>query len=237
MDLTKIDLRKEKVINLKKEAGIVADKAQVVLVLDRSGSMKHLYTNGTVQDTVERILPLGLAFDDNGEVDTYIFGSNYSKINSPITRQNLEGYVNTEINNKHSYDGDTKYAPVLNAIKDEFKPKKSGGLFGFGGKDEPMEYPVYIIFITDGENSDKDRSEKVIREMSQQGFFIQFIGIGRESFSFLSKLDDLDGRLIDNANFFKVQDINSMSDDTLYKGIMAEYPGWSKQARSMGLIK
>lgn len=238
IDLNKIEERKESIINLKKEAGIGKNsKAQVVLALDFSGSMDHLYRNGTVQDTVERILPVGLAFDDNGEVDTYIFESSYNRIKEPITLNNLDGYVNNKIYNKYSMGG-TNYSPVLNAIMSDFKPGKSGGFLGFGGTQETvMEYPVYVIFITDGENFDKLETEKVIKEMSEKGFFIQFIGIGSSSFSFLENLDNLQGRKLDNANFFKVTDLKNMSDDQLYKGLMKEYPQWLIQAKDLGLVK
>jgi hypothetical protein len=233
IDLNKINLRKESIINLKKEAGIGKNsKAQVVLALDYSGSMNHLYNNGTVQDTVERILPFGLAFDDNGEVDSYLFHDGVIKMKEPITLNNLDGYVDREMR-RHNMGG-TNYAPVLNKIFDDFKNSKS--FFGLGS-DQPMEYPVYVIFITDGENFDKADTERVIKEMSKKGFFIQFIGIGGSTFSFLEKLDDLSGRQLDNANFFKVNDIKNMSDDALYGGLMTEYPGWLIQAKDSKLVK
>lgn len=230
IDLNKVEQRKESIIDLKKKAGIGKNsKAQVVSVVDYSASMSGLYNNGTVQDTVERILPLGLAFDDDERVDSYLFHDKYKELPA-ITLNNLDGYVQTEIK-RHSM-GSTSYAPVLNAIKDKFKPSS---FLGMGSK--TMEYPVYIIFIVDGGNDDRDATEKVIREMSEMGFFIQFVGIGNASFSFLEKLDDLPGRKLDNANFFKVSDIRSMSDDSLYQGLMKEYPQWLLQAKDAKLVK
>lgn len=236
INLEKINLRKEQVINLKKEAGIgTKAQAQVVLAIDYSGSMGSLYRNGTVQDTVERILPFGLAFDDNGEVDVYRFDDGYKQMKEPVTLNNLDGYVNSKI---HTGDmGGTNYAPVLRAIQSDFKAKKSGGFLGMGGTEQPMDYPVYIIFVTDGDNGDRADTEQVIREMSEKGYFVQFIGIGNASFSFLDKLDNLSGRKVDNANFFKVSDIKSMADEDLYKGLMSEYPEWYKQVKTLGLIK
>lgn len=233
IDLNKINLRKESVIDLKKKAGIGRAQAQVVSVIDYSGSMGSLYANGTVQDTVERILPFGLAFDDNGDVDSYIFHDSYKVIEPSITKDTVDGYVNKHIYPKLQMGG-TSYAPVLKDIFNKFKP--SSGLFGLG-KEQSMEYPVYIIFITDGDNSDHAATEEIVREMSKYGFFIQFIGIGRAGFNFLDKLDNLSGRAYDNANFFKVSDIKGMSDDALYQGMMAEYPEWWKQMKLNNLIK
>lgn len=235
IDLNKLEQRTQTVIDLKKKAGIGKNsKAQVVSVVDYSGSMSGLYNNGTVQDTVERILPLGIAFDDDGSVDSFLFHDTYKEL-APITQENLEGYVNKEFM-KHQM-GMTEYAPVLKAIKNKFAPSKSGGFLGMGGKTEPMEYPVYIIFIVDGGNDDRAETESIIKEMSQMGFFIQFIGIGGASFSFLEKLDDLPGRVLDNANFFKVNDIRSMTDEALYQGLMTEYPQWLLQAKDAKFIK
>lgn len=232
---TVFDLRKEIVFDLKKESGMNVDaKAQVVLVLDYSGSMTNLYSDGTVQNVAERILPMGLAFDDNGEVDTYLFHNNVIELKEPITLHNYKGYI--DHNTRNVRMGGTNYAPPLNAIYDRFKNTTNGGWFS-KGKPTTMDYPVYVIFITDGENSDKYETESAIRKMSNEGFFIQFIGIGNESFRFLSKLDDLDGRKIDNANFMKINDINSISDADLYKGIMEEYPDWAKEAKQLNLIK
>lgn len=234
IDLMKVKDRKTSVLNLKKEAGIESQKSQVVLALDYSGSMGGLYADGTVQDTVERILPFGLGFDDNGEVDFYLFENHYTKI-APITLKNLDNYINRDVLGKYSMGG-TEYAPVLKAIYKDFAEKK-GGLFGFGTSVvEKMDIPVYIIFITDGENSDKRETEEIIRKMSQLGFFIQFIGIGSQNFRFLSKLDDLDGRKIDNANFFKCPNISRISDDELYKLLMSEFPYWLGQAKQHNLI-
>lgn len=237
INLQKINLQKEHIIDLKKKSGIgTKSQAQVVLVLDYSYSMTMLYKDGTVQKTVERLLPFGIAFDDNGEVDTYIFQDTFNKIPKNVTIDNLEKYVSENIVGKYSMGG-TKYAPVLEAIYDEFKPKKKGGFLGFGAKSEPMDYPVYVIFITDGDNFDKYESEEVIKDMSSSGFFVQFIGVGNENFNFLEHLDNMKGRRVDNVNFFKVKDLNSFSDDQLYEGLMSEYPEWYKKVKDLKFIK
>ena len=57
INLEKINLQKEQVIDLKKKAGIGSrSQAQVVLALDFFFFFSSLYNNGTVQKTVERIL-------------------------------------------------------------------------------------------------------------------------------------------------------------------------------------
>ena len=233
IDLNKINLRKNNVIDLKKKSGLGVDsKAQVVLALDFSGSMFHLYNNGTVQDVVEKILPFGLAFDDNGEVDFYLFDDKSRKLPENITLKNLDGYIKNKVINKYDMGG-TNYAPVLNRIYKDFAAKK--GMFGFG-KASKMDVPVYVIFITDGNNYDKSETEEIIRTMSKEGFFVQFIGIGREQFTFLDKLDNLTGRHVDNVNFLKIDNISTCTDDQLYSGLMKEYPEWVQKAKQLNLI-
>lgn len=233
INLSKIDLQKKSVINLKKTSGLgETSKARVVLVLDNSGSMRELYKNGTVQNVVEKLLPFGLAFDDDGSVDFYLFDDGFHEL-EPITINNLDGYIPNKVFGKYQM-GTTSYSPVLKKVYEKFSEK--GGFFGWGGSVKAIE-PVYVIFITDGNNDDKGPTEDIIKKMSNEGFFIQFIGIGYEKFTFLSKLDDLDGRKIDNVNFFKVNNIANYSDDELYSSLMKEYPEWYKQAKSLNLIK
>jgi hypothetical protein len=239
INLEKINLQKESIINLKKASGIGArSTAQVVLVTDRSGSMNHLYKDGTVQRTVERILPFGLAFDDNGEVDSYAFHNKYYEL-EPITLNNLNGYVPNHLG-KISYGG-TSYAPVLKEINRKYTKNSSKksllDVFRGVSNDSPMDYPVYVIFITDGENDDKAETDEIIRELSGKGVFIQFIGVGSDNFKYLNNLDNLSGRKLDNVNFFRIDDLNEFSDDQLYLGLMMEYPDWYKQAINENFIK
>lgn len=230
-----LDLRKKIVLDLKKTKGLENQKAQVIFALDFSGSMDFLYRNGSVQKLAERILPLGLAFDDNGEVDFYLFESGYKKMPENITLQNVDGYINNKVMNKYIMGG-TEYAPVINAIVKDFAAKSSGFL-GFGSKPAIMDLPVYVIFITDGENSDKSEAEAAIREASKHGIFFQFVGIGREQFQFLTKLDNLSGRNIDNANFFRVENLEAKTDNDLYELLLNEFPSFISEARTKQLIK
>ena len=55
------------IINLKKDgtADLTNHKARVCVIMDRSGSMDHLYSSGAVQEVLTRLLPLANRFDDN----------------------------------------------------------------------------------------------------------------------------------------------------------------------------
>lgn len=234
LDLSKMGERKQTVLNLKKQKGLEGQVAQVVLALDYSWSMSTLYSNGKIQELLERILPVGLGFDDNGEIEFYLFETGCLKLPENITLKNIDGYVNNKIIGKYQMGG-TNYEPVLSKIYRDFVPE-SGGWFS-SKSPKQMETPVFVIFITDGENSDYEHTREIIRKTSKAGMFIQFVGIGNESFRFLRELDDLSGREIDNTNFFSVNDLSKISDDDLYSRLMNEYPSWVQQAKQQNLIK
>jgi len=48
------------------------------------------------------------------------------------------------------------------------------------------------MFLTDGNcsESDEKRTDDVIRQMAEENIFVQFIGIGRNSFTYIHHLDD-----------------------------------------------
>ena len=236
--LSKIDLRKNLIINLVKQKGIENQKAQVVLVLDKSGSMRPLFNDGRVQETLERLVPLAMQFDDNGEMELYLFDHDCVKHGNPVTVNNVNGIVKREL---MKYDfGSTKYANPIRMIREDYFPAAKKGFLGFGksqGSSGPAELPVYVIFITDGANEDKSATEAILKEVSNYGAFFQFVGIGDAKLEFLEKLDNLDGRLVDNANFFQIKDLSKLSDQELYAKLLGEFPQYLPLAKAKNLIK
>lgn len=220
--IKKISLRKDKVISLAKERDLFGVRSRVALVLDFSYSMESLFDNGTVQSIIERIIPLALHFDDNGELDFWIFEDGYKKLDG-ITLDNFYGLADEVKRRNHM--GGTNYAPVMQDVD------------RFYIEEEPVNLPNYVIFITDGDNSDKSRAEEMISRISGHPIFFQFIGVGDSSFNFLEKLDDMEGRYVDNANFFSVSNINDMSDDDLYDKLFVEFPSWLKNEKVQEMLK
>lgn len=220
------------VVNLSKKNGVDlgSTRAKVVVVLDYSASMCSLYDNGTIQNTINKLVPLGLTFDDNGSIDVFLFQSDYKKIND-LNLSNYENYIQNVVKISGYSMGGTSYAPVLKAII-QGNSYKVGGFLGFGGRsviDEPIvdnNVPTFILFITDGENSDHSDSDNIIRKSSEMNVFIQFIGIGNEKFKYLIQLDDMTGRKRDNTGFSKMQDLNNASDDELYNNILEQFSKW-----------
>lgn len=215
LSLEKHKLTLDKVVVALSKSGVDLSKhtARVALAMDYSGSMRHLFRNGNVQDTITRLLPLALRFDDNGKLESWLFSNDIEKI-EPITKNNYKSYVTEEMLNANMSMSGTYYAPVLKDILHYYKVEK------------PSRDPAFIIFITDGANSDKKDTDEVIRELSKENVFVQFIGIGNESFSYLKKLDDLNGREKDNTGFISIRDISKMDDQELYKELLRQYKDW-----------
>lgn len=213
------------------KVGLGEHRAKVCLVLDISGSMSSLYKRGLVQKFAERILALGCQFDDDGEIDVFLFGANVHQP-APMGLANCTKYVQEAITH-HPLEGDTRYGRAIQAVRAFYFPDAKG--------DERKEafkgnLPVYVMFVTDGSTSDKPLTQKQLRWASREPIFWQFMGIGDSDFSFLEKLDDLDGRLIDNADFFSVDSPDQHSESQLYDLLMTEYPGWLKTAKQHGLL-
>lgn len=221
-----LNLRKETFSLVLTKNGLNGIKARVGIVMDMSGSMRPQFKDGTVQSVFERVLPVASRFDDNGELDVWLFDDGQKRLDS-ISERDFYQYVDREILGKRENQlwGTTSYAPVMRDVFQKYVVE------------EPSNLPTYILFVTDGNNDDKTETAQVMREAAKYGIFWQFVGIGNERFEFLQKLDDLTGRVIDNANFFKLNDINKISDEELYSRLMGEYPDWERQARQMGILR
>ena len=177
-------------------------------------------------------------------MEMYIFDDGIKRLPVNVNRENYKGYIQKYIIGKYQMGG-TNYAPAINKITEDYNGAggtSSGGSFfgGLFGKSKPKvtksSDPAFVIFITDGNNSDQQQARKAIQEASTYPIFFQFVGIGSAKFSFLEELDTMSGRFIDNANFFQANDIANMTDTQLYSNLMNEFPSWINEAKSKSLI-
>ena len=202
-----IDMSKSSKIDMSKHT------ARVALAMDYSGSMDWLYDNGSVQKTITRLLPIALKFDDNGELECWLFSNGKERLKA-VNKENYSDYVKKVMKKARMFMGGTNYAPVLTEMVRYYKDI------------EPSDIPAFIIFITDGANSDRGETDSIIRELSEYNIFVQFVGIGDEKFTYLKSLDDLSGRKHDNTGFVAVEDMNKMTDQELYTELLRQYKDW-----------
>ncbi len=139
-----------------------------------------------------------------------------------MTLDEIEGYVGRVILARYKIREATNYAPPSRMLLKKYRA--------------PQPAPAFAIFITDGGNADRSATADVIRELSGEPMFVQFVGIGKEDFPFLRKLDELSGRLIDNAGFMHVNDLDRIKDAELYDRLLNEFPRWLEKAREKKVV-
>ncbi|OWA33300.1 tellurium resistance protein TerF [Saccharibacillus sp. O16] len=226
--LGKIDLLKRKVgISLEKK-NIAHEKARVAVVFDASGSMTQLYAQGTVQRAFERILAVSARMDDDGILDVWFFATKMMRAPS-VNEHQYEDYV------KKTYPGPTMKSklgfgnnePVV--IEDIIKK--------YTKEDPDDRTPTYIIFFSDGGIYETKKISKLLIAHSDKPIFWQFVGLGNANYGVLEQLDNLRGRVVDNADFFALDDLDRVSDEELYDRLLNEFPGWLKEVRAKGILK
>lgn len=231
--LEKIMLTKApKLVNLAKKATISLEKrqlqnltAKVALVLDASGSMNGQYNRGAVQEVVDRILPLGVSFDDNQMVDCWAFGAKPCSLGE-IGLHNYENFVTTA-------DGGWKKWKVGSRINNE--ADMIDMVTKFYQKDG-LDVPVYVLFISDGGVHDNKGITRKITDAAKLPIFWQFVGLGGSDYGVLKRLDDLQGRVVDNCNFFEVDNLHDISEEQLYENMLEEFPTWLKEVKRLGIL-
>lgn len=244
-----IDLTKKVQISLEKK-DLTNHRAKVALCLDISGSMSSLYSSGKIQRLAEKILALGCQFDDNGAIDIFLFGQTAHTVGE-MSIYNFKTFI-ADIQEEYPLEGGTNYGKVIEMIRKFYFPQGKGGSCS-----QPCtaNEPVYVMFVTDGATMDEAETKQQIQWSSFEPIFWQFLAIGKSrkdvkgegffgwlsksfasDFIFLEELDKLSGRYIDNADFFSLEDPESIGDQQLYDLLMTEYPGWVKLAKTKQLL-
>ena len=233
-NVTKISLEKKleqgapKLVSLAKPLKVQLEKrnlldcvARVALVLDISGSMTGRYKNGTVQEIVNKTLPLAVQFDDDGELDFWYYGTTCRRMPS-VNMNNYETAVPAEWKKlMNTLGGCNNEVLVMEEIVEEYTGTK---------------LPVYVLFITDGGVSQAGKIKKILKDFSTEPVFWQFVGVGGKNYGVLEKLDTMEGRYVDNANFFALDDFKSVPNEELYGRLLEEFPQWLKEVRGKGMI-
>jgi hypothetical protein len=227
-----LDLTKKANVSLEK-VGLQTHKARYCAVFDISVSMTDLYRNGEVQSFAERALAMGCQFDDDGEMDIFLFGARVHQVMT-MNIGNYKVHLRTVLA-EHALEGDTQYGLAVRKIRQFYFPENDGSE---EMRKTSAETPVYVVFQTDGDTGNEALTERQIRASSYEPIYWQFVGLGgNSSFRFLKKLDDLKGRLLDNTGFFEVVKQTSYSDSQFFDKMVGDYSKWVVQAKQQGLLR
>lgn len=220
-----VDLNKKAGISLQKR-GLSGEKFAVYMAGDHSGSMGAYYRNGTLQRFAERVLAMALEFDDDGSIPVVMFDT-YAHPVREVTVDDYQGAID-RMDREIGHRGTTNYAAAMQTVIDHYQAS--------GSTD-----PAFVVFQTDGSPDNQRAAEKILCKAASLPIFWAFVGFGRDSFTFLRKLDDLavpKKRVIDNASFFEAGvNPDNMDAGTLYDNLIDELPEWLAEARRQGIVR
>ncbi|MER7761875.1 VWA domain-containing protein [Streptomyces sp. NPDC097619] len=214
-------------VSLRKR-GLEGLRAAVYLVLDRSGSMRPYYADGSVQALADRVLGLSAHLDDDGTVPVVFFSTEVDAVAEvPLARH--EGAVR-RIEEGLGHRGRTSYHAAMDAVLDHYL-------------DSGSREPALVVFQTDGGPESRTAAERHLCKAARLPLFWQFVGFGdthSTQFDFLRKLDDLPvpaRRPVDNAGYFHAgADPRTVPDAVLYDRLLGEFPAWLTAARAAGIL-
>lgn len=225
----KLDLRKAAVAKVLMTKGASGIRARIILVIDKTGSMNKQYRTGVVHRVVERMVPVATQIDDDGQLEPYLYGKSFARL-PDIAVHDVERWSETFLH--------------LNGVHGGFDYKKIGGyndeipimseIISSLRRGDPM--PTLVLFFTDGGFSKRAEISRLMTQASALPAFWQFVGLGRADYGLLKELDNLGGRVVDNAGFFALDDVDKIDDEELYKRLLSEFPDWLRAARGVGIV-
>lgn len=198
--------------------GLDGVRAEVVMLLDHSGSMQTDYQNGTVQTLVERALGFALQIDTDGTIPIVRFDSGVrNAINVHI--DNYRSITQTKLYERNKM-GSTNLTAALDELLKIAKTTTA---------------PIFAIIVTDGQPNDPTTVTQRVRELAKYPVFLKFLAI--QEVPYLQKLDDMDGRLIDNADAKFISNPAEMSDLNFADAMTDELDSWIAAAQGAGILR
>lgn len=227
-------------LSLEKSGIPTMPRLDMALFMDVSGSFEDEHEQGVTTDLMTRLAPYGLNFDPDRKLDVFTFSNGPGSAHKvgELTESNYEDYVRRHIIRKvPGWNGATDYSHVLELALKEFGwiPTKAG-FFGrmMGRKDETKARKRSLFFfVTDGDNQDKDRTTRILRESEarEDEVYVLFLGVsnGGGRFEFLENVGDLFG----NTGFREIADVRAFigkSDEEINAFLLDdELVGWLKR--------
>lgn len=154
ISLSKVQERAPDLVSLYKVAGdsirghgLEGVRAAVYLVLDRSGSMRPYYRDGTMQHLAEQVLSLSAHLDDDGIVPVVFFSTDVDEA-TDLTLGRHRGRIN-KLHENLGHMGRTNYHWAMDEVIDHYMESGSRS-------------PALVIFQTDGGPTSKLAAERYL---------------------------------------------------------------------------